>query len=215
MTRPLIVSTALTLAGLGTWAYAHPLKEVESLLRNDEPNVQFMHVEAPAFHLANSTGRPVSLEDFRGNVVVLNFVDARCKGACPKHMALIAKLQSMVEAAAMRDQVRFATIATDEGDVQTTRARMVEQADAYGIDTRNWVFLYRRQTQPPATTRRLGQAYGLKPTPAGKGAQMHSVVTYVIDQTGQQRARFHGLEVEPISLLLYVNALVNDDHSQQ
>jgi protein SCO1/2 len=49
---------------------------------------------------------------------------------------------------------------------------------------------------------------------------VHGVVTHVIDKDGQWRANFHGLKFEPINLVMFVNALVNDvqrphGHGQQ
>ena len=40
-------------------------------------------------------------------------------------------------------------------------------------------------------------------------------MTHVVDQAGRLRARFYGLEFEPVNLVSYVNALLNDDHSRQ
>ena len=41
------------------------------------------------------------------------------------------------------------------------------------------------------------------------GDLMHGVLTIVIDQDGQTRGRFHGLEFQPVNLVMFVNALVN------
>ncbi len=214
MTYGLKIIHLLVLAGAMVAAEAHSLNEVESALHQEERYAQFVDQKAPAFRLADSTGRAADLADFTGKVVVLNFVYSRCKDVCPLHMVLIAKLQSMINAAGMRDSVRFVTIATDEEDIKSTRAIMAGYAKSYGLDLQNWQFLYRANGQTAATTRRIAQAYGLEFTPLGKGAQMHGVVTHVIDQTGQLRARFHGLKFEPMHLVSYVNALVNDDHSK-
>ena len=46
-------------------------------------------------------------------------------------------------------------------------------------------------------------------TQAADGKPMHGVVTHVIDQDGRLRARFHGLEFDPVDLVVYVNALTN------
>ncbi|HLF24110.1 MAG TPA: hypothetical protein VI565_09340, partial [Burkholderiales bacterium] len=120
----------------------------------------------------------------------------------------------MVDAAHMSEQVRFITIATDTEDARATRQVMATYAKTYRLDTRHWHFLYRADTAPADTTQRVADAYGLKFTPIGAGMQMHGVVTHVIDQTGQLRARFHGLKFDPVHFVAYVSALVNDDHSK-
>lgn len=214
MTRRIEIIAAFVLTAAAAWAHAHPLNEVESALHEEERYAQFVDAEATDFQLTDLGGKPVSLVNHKGKVVVLNFIYSRCKDVCPLHMVLIAELQSMVSAAGMQDQVRFVTIATDEEDVKSTRAVMAGYAKTYRLDTRNWQFLYRTNAQPPATTRVIAQAYGLQFTPAGNGVQMHGVVTHVIDQTGRLRARFHGLKFEPVYLVSYVNALISDDHSK-
>lgn len=209
----------LTLSGLATAALAlpagaHSLKDVEADLRRDEHYAQFVDRPAPDFRLVDLAGKPVNLGDLKGSVVVLNFIYARCTDVCPLHMTLIARLQSMVEAAHLGDRVRFVTIATDTEEATATRKIMATYAKTYRLDTRNWQFLYRADAAPADTTQRVAETYGLKFTPAGAGVQMHGVVTHVIDQTGRLRARFHGLKFEPVRFITYVAALVNDDHSK-
>jgi protein SCO1/2 len=203
------------LAAAASPVAAHALKDVESALHGQERYAQFVDTKAPDFQLTDFAGNPVNLTGLKGRVVVLNFIYSRCTDVCPLHMVRIAKLQSMVNTAGMQNQVQFVTIATDEEDVKSTRQIMAGYAKSYGLDTRNWRFLYRTSAQPAGTTRQVAEAYGLKFTPAGKGVQMHGVVTHVIDQTGRLRARFHGLKFEPVHLVSYVNALANDDHSKQ
>ena len=38
---------------------------------------------------------------------------------------------------------------------------------------------------------------------------MPGVVTHVIDQQGRMLAKFHGLEFDPVNLVIFVNALTN------
>jgi protein SCO1/2 len=208
------VAITLALGGTVLPAAAHSLQDLESDLHAQERYAQFVNAKAPDFQLVDLAGKSVRLSDLKGEVVVQNFVYARCKDVCPLHMALIARLQSMVNAAGMQEQVRFITIATDTEDAKATREVMATYGGAYGLDTRNWQFLYRADQEPADTTLQLAEAYGLKFTPAGEGMQMHGLVTHVIDQTGRLRARFHGLKFEPVHLVSYVNALVNDDHSR-
>ena len=59
------------------------------------------------------------------------------------------------------------------------------------------------------STRKVAEAYGLQFRPDKDGMQMHGLVTFVIDQDGRQRARFHGLKFEPVNLMVFANALTN------
>jgi protein SCO1/2 len=196
-------------------AGAHSLEHLESALHQRERYAQFVDSAAADFTLRDLGGEQLSLRELRGEVVVLNFVYGRCKDVCPLHMNLISRVQSMVKAAGMAEQVRFITIATDDEDAAQTRKIMAGYAKGYGLDTANWHFLHRSDEQPVDATLRLAEDYGLKFTRAGEGMQMHGLVTHVIDQGGQLRARFHGLKFEPVNLVSYINALVNDDHSKQ
>lgn len=207
-------ATGLALAAVASPLAAHSLKDLESDLHREERYAQFVDAPAADFRLTDLAGRRVSLSDLKGRVVVLNFIYSRCSDVCPLHMNLIARLQSMVNAAHMAERVWFITIATDTEDAKATREIMATYAETYGLDTRNWRFLYRADTAPADTTQRVAEAYGLKFTPAGAGVQMHGVVTHVIDQAERLRARFHGLKFEPVYLVSYVNALVNDNHGK-
>jgi len=40
----------------------------------------------------------------------------------------------------------------------------------------------------------------------------HGVVIYLIDKTGNLRARYHGLEFNSTNMILHINALANDIH---
>ena len=84
-------------------------------------------------------------------------------------------------------------------------------AEAHGADPVNWLFLSTWPSHPEDTTRTLAKDYGLEFTQTDDGEQMHGVVTHVIDQDGRLRARFHGLNFEPLNLVTFVNALLNRD----
>lgn len=210
----LLLVVGLVLAVPAPPLAAHSLKDVESDLKRDERYAQFVDTPAADFRLIDLAGKPVSLGALKGNVVVLNFIYARCTDVCPLHMNLIARLQSMVNATGLGDRVQLITIATDTEDAKATRKIMATYAKTYRLDTRNWPFLYRADTAPADTTQRVAEAYGLKFTLVGAGTQMHGVVTHIIDQTGRLRARFHGLKFDPVHFVAYVSALVNDDHSK-
>lgn len=190
---------------------AHSPDEVLRELREKEPYLQLTDREAPGFVLEDPDGRKLGLADFRGKVVILNFIYARCTDVCPLHSELIATLQDQINATLMRDQVQFVTIATDTEDAAATAEAMRAHGKAHGLDPRNWIFLYRGSEKPDAGIR-VAKAYGLEFTQAAEGVQMHGVVTHVIDQNGILRARFHGLRVQPLNVTAFVNTLVYPEH---
>ena len=205
-----IVALLLLISWNGTPAAAHSLKELEDTLSQQEYYVEITGRDAPKFTLEDANGRSVSLDDFRGKVVILNFIYATCKEACPLHTAVIGQIQQMVNKAGMRDKVEFISITTDpESDAPDVLKAF---GPAYGLDPANWMFLTSGGSKP-TETRELGERYGLKFTRTEDGDFMHAIVTHVIDQQGVMRARFHSLKFDPVNLVVFVNALVNDRHS--
>jgi protein SCO1/2 len=62
------------------------------------------------FHLNDATGKPVSLEDFRGKVVVLFFGYTHCPQVCPTELADLAQMMRQLGSDADRVQVLFITL---------------------------------------------------------------------------------------------------------
>ena len=124
-----------SIAGIDAPAGAHSLTSVEDQLREDERYLQLMNQPAPQFTLEDAYGNEVSLDDFKGKVVVLNFVYARCKDECPLHSRSIASVQNQINQTPMREQVQCISIATDTEDAQATAVAMRGYAANYGLDT--------------------------------------------------------------------------------
>ena len=163
---------------------------------------------APEFSLSDAGGRPVAAADFRGKVVVLHFIHASCRDACPPHADKIAEVQMLVNASPMRDSVRFLSITTDP--VKDSPEVMRAYGRLHGLDPANWTFLTRSPGQPENATRRLAQAFGHTFSQAGDGSRPDGVVTHIVDKQGRWRANFHDLGFTSVNVVLYVNALVND-----
>jgi protein SCO1/2 len=206
MLRSLVL--ALALAAIAPPAAAHSLQDLETALGDRERYFQSIDKPAPDFALQDAAGREVRLADLRGKVMVLHFVYTSCPDVCPLHAERIAEIQSMVNQSPMKSQVEFVTITTDprrdRGDVLPGYGR------AHGLDPANWMFLTTGPDQPEDATRRLAEQFGHKFTKAADGYQTHGIVTHVIDKQGRWRASFHGLKFDPTSLVVLVNALVND-----
>lgn len=189
-------------------AAAHSVEE----LREDEPYLQLTNSAVPDFALEDAWGRKTSLADYRGKVVVLNFIYARCKEQCPLQSRLLAKIQAQINSTPMRDQVQLVSVATDTEDAARTAEIMRGYGKAMGFAPANWVFLYRGAGAPDAGIN-AAKSYGLEFVPLTR-EQIHAVVTHVIDRQGVMRARFHGLRFEPEHLTEFVNTLVFPDHDE-
>lgn len=190
-------------------AQAHTLADLEEVLGKQERYVELTNRPAPDFALQDPAGRQVRLSDFRGKVVIFNFIYAGCKEACPLQSDVIALVQRTVNGGPARDKVQFVSITSDpERDGR-------DVLEAYGrthfLEPANWVFLTSGPGKPNET-RALGERYGLKFTQVADGDFIHGVVTHVIDQSGVLRARFHGLKFDPANLVDYVVGLSTGDY---
>jgi protein SCO1/2 len=198
----------LLLVSLSAGAWAHSLKDLETLLGDKERYFQSLDKAAPDFALQDADGRPVQLSDLRGKVVVLHFIYAGCPDVCPLHANRIAEIQSMVNQTPMKAQAQFVTITTDpKNDTPDVLRAYGEQ---HRLDPANWVFLTAGAAQPEDATRKLAEQFGHKFMKQEDGYQVHGIVTHIIDKEGRWRANFHGLRFEPTNLVVFINALVND-----
>ncbi len=197
---------------LGTQAAptaAHSLEEVQQQLHDKDNYFQPVDSEAPDFALVDAAGRTARMTDLLGKVVVLNFIYTNCGDVCPLQSEMIAQLQTMINQSPMKARVEFVTITTDPSRDQG--AVLTDYGAAHGLDPLNWTFLTAGPDQPEDTTRLLAKTYGLEFTQTEEGVQMHGLVTHVIDQDGRLRGRFHGHKFAPVSLVTFVNALINKD----
>ena len=171
-----------------------------------------MDQPAPSFALMDADGQLVELGQFRGKIVVLNFIYATCPDVCPLHSELIAQVQEMTADAGMEDVVQFISVTTDP--VNDTPEVLREYGPVRGLDPANWVFLTARTGDAEDLTRRVAESYGLRFEAGDDGYQLHGVVTQIIDREGRWRANFHGLRAEPLNIVVFLNSLANDwtDH---
>lgn len=203
--------TALVLVAMPAAAH-HPGHNLDEVMGSREKYFQAVDKPTPQFSLSDADGRTVTLSQFKGKVVVLHFIYASCPDVCPLHADRVAEVQAMVNVSPMKAQVQFVSITTDP--TNDTPEVLRGYAPVHGLDPANWMFLTTAAGQQEDTTRRLAEAFGHKFTKTEGNYQVHGVVTHVIDKQGRWRANFHGLRFAPVNLVLYVNALVNENDRQ-
>ena len=191
---------------------AHSLKHLENKLSEKEKYFHPFDKYAPSFTLQDSEGKPVSLVDFRGKVVILHFVYTNCPDVCPLHAERIADIQKMINGTAMRDFVQFVTITTDPAN--DTQEVMRGYGKTHGLKDENWIFLT-SGSGLLNSTRELVTEFGHKFSKINNGIQTHGVVTHIISRDGRWRANFHGLKFNSTNLIIFINALTNDIHSRK
>lgn len=212
MRRPTVAIFALLTLTSGAQAHDEAAG-IDSYMLAEERFFQVIDQLAPPFNLVDMDGNPVSLTSLADKVVVLDFVFASCTDLCPLQSQVMADVQEKVNASPMRDMVEFVTITTDPS--ADTPEVMQAYGEAQGLDPANWRFLTIRSGEAEDATRALSETYANTFTPTEDGQQMHGAVFHVIDRGGRLAAKFHGLEFEPVNMVLYVNGLTNAVHEAE
>jgi protein SCO1/2 len=159
-------------------------------------------VPAYNFRLTNHTGSPVSLEDLRGQVVVLSFLYTGCPDACPILGANYLAIEREFSDAVKRGDLALVFVTVDPERDTPERLRGYTQAMGG-----TWFFL----SGSVAELLEVWQQYGVHREVIERTKEVivyHSYMTYLIDRQGMSRIKHIGVwythEVIPdIRQLLY------------
>lgn len=135
---------------------------------------------APAFTLAGSDGAPLTLDRFRGKVVVLAFGFTHCPDVCPTTLGVLARTRKELGADAEGVQVVYVTVDPERDDA----ARMREYLAKFDP-----TFLGATGAEEALVAVR--KEYGIaaeKTSAGGVPGVAHSSFTYLIDRAGTLRA---------------------------
>lgn len=99
----------------------------------------------PDFTLVSQDGVPISGEDLRGKVWVVDFIFTRCSGPCPMMTSRMAQLQMDLSRRGDWGEIRLVSISVDpQHDTPSVLRQYARLAHA---DTSQWLFLTGRRTQ--------------------------------------------------------------------
>jgi len=135
---------------------------------------------APAFSLRDQSNRLVSLSSRRGRVVLLTFMDSRCKLLCTLQGPAVAHV---LHRAGQHRPVSLLVVSVNPWE--DTAQSSAEAAARYGF-AGDWHWL--RGT--PAQLRPVWRAYGIGVERASDDVD-HSTAIYLIDKSGFERAGFN------------------------
>jgi protein SCO1/2 len=135
---------------------------------------------APEFSLAGSDGQPVSLERFRGKVVVLAFGFTSCPKVCPTTLATLASARRALGPEAAQVQVVYVTVDPERDDAKRMREYLAAFDPAFvgGTGTADRLSAVRKAYGVAAERVEQGASY----------AYSHSSSVYLIDRAGKLRA---------------------------
>ncbi len=165
---------------------------------------------APPFKLTDQMERPVSSADFRGKVVVANFIYTHCRDICPLLSLRMQALQERLrQEQLLGPQVQLLSFTVDP--TRDTPAVLHAYAERHRADPSAWRFL----TGPEAAVKPLivdGFHLGIQALPPSETATithgspgqdasgpevMHSGRFVLIDRKGHVRAYYDGRELDP------------------
>jgi cytochrome oxidase Cu insertion factor (SCO1/SenC/PrrC family) len=144
---------------------------------NLDPGSSLGALRAPGFRLVNQFGQPMSLPQFRGQVVILAFTDSQCTTICPLTTASMVEAKDLLGAAGQQVQL----LGIDANPKATAPADVLAYSRAHGM-VNQWDFL----TGSPAQLRAVWKAYHVY-VQIQRGQIDHTPALYVIDQRGRER----------------------------
>lgn len=145
------------------------------------------------FSLTDHTGKPRTLADFKGKVVVMFFGFTQCPDVCPTTMAEMATVMKELGPQADQVQVLFVTV-DPERDKQALLAQYVPAFDP------RFLGLYGDAAQTAAVAKEFKVFYAKVPGKApGSYSMDHTAGSYVFDKQGKIRLFLrHGQGPGPI-----------------
>ena len=137
--------------------------------------------EAPDFILTDQNGSMISLSNFRGKVIVLTFMDSKCKDTCPLTAAQLRLAYQQL------DQTEASQVAFIGVNVNVEANAI---ADVYEI-TQTWhldeIPIWHFLTGSADELTPVWKAYGVAAVPQLAGEIIHTPGVFLIDKVGQER----------------------------
>jgi protein SCO1/2 len=150
---------------------------------------------APGFTLTDQSGRPVSLSEYRGRVVVLAFLYSTCGRVC---VVLAQQVRGALDELPRPVPVLFLT-AAPEKDTPKSISRFLAEVSLTGR--------VRYLTGPPAELRPLWRAYHVTPPEEDRAGFDNTISLYLLDRHGDERVLFQLEQLTPEALVHDLRAL--------
>lgn len=205
----IMVAIVIGLTGLATYQYMNAVFKTQpasTLVQGKavSSSAPFYDVEvnqpAAAFTLTNQDGKTVSLSDYRGKFVVLDFIYTSCPDVCP---LLTANLRQVADALGDRfgQDVYFVSITLDpEYD---TPEHLKQYAQAFRADPSRWNFL----TGETAIVDQVLDDYQQTYERRGPREVDHTALTVLIDPNGMERHRYWGMTYPPELVVEHIETI--------
>jgi protein SCO1 len=167
---------------------AHQLKNLQGLVAPGTSASKALSIgdSVPDFKLVDQNRQPITLHQFAGKVVAVNFIYTRCAlpQFCFRLANSFANLQKHFAARMGRDLVLL-TVSFDP--VHDQPEVLAEAAKTWKADARTWHFL----TGPLPDVKQLCGRFGVEAW-TDEGLMIHSLHTVIIDRHGKLAANLEG-----------------------
>lgn len=134
----------------------------------------------PPAALEDQDGVVFHLHDYRGKLIVLEFIYTRCPRICLALGTSFEHLRDLVQASILKDHVVLLTVTFDLA--HDGPAELSAFADLYGGAGDGWRFARPRSAED---LERLLDAFGVIVKPDGYGGYVHNAAIHVVDGAGQ------------------------------
>ncbi|MDE2376351.1 SCO family protein [Bradyrhizobium sp.] len=154
------------------------------------------------YRFVDSTGKPLSLGDYRGKPLVISLVYSACSSVCPPTTQHL--IDAVNEAARVFGADRFAVLTIGFDARNDTVARMAQFASLQGIKTSNWRVASGDAGSVEALLNDLGFSYR-----AVAGGFDHPAQTTILDRDGKVYRHVYGEDfpfpmfMEPMKDVVY------------
>jgi protein SCO1/2 len=202
-----IVLVLSAVAGVGCWFATAALSHHDAVrgLAPDKPR------QLVDFSLLDSSGRPVTRADLRGNLLAVSFLFTGCGLTCPEVSRHMAQIQALTT---NQTDVRLVSLTVDpRSDTPPVLARWGAR---YGADTNRWFMLTGRKAD-------LENLIGTSFLASDPGDPFNSMPgnfagterIALVDKQGHIRVYFDGLRAEtPAAVVAEIDKLRREDQAQ-
>ena len=134
----LVVLSLAAGGGLAAWTWLGPTLGLMPSADQTEGALEKLEVygRVPDFSLIERSGRPITLGDLLGRVLVVNFFYTECPDTCPLQSAHMARLQSE-----LADELDLRLVSITVDPEHDTPEVLAEYAAQYRADPERWLFL--------------------------------------------------------------------------
>jgi cytochrome oxidase Cu insertion factor (SCO1/SenC/PrrC family)/thiol-disulfide isomerase/thioredoxin len=175
-------SAALVVVAGGVLAFVNPSgssSSASALAHNPDldPGSQLSGKPAPDFTLSDQSGQPVSLDSYRGKVVMLAFNDSECTTLCPLTTTAMLDAKRMLGRAGSQVQL----LGVDADPKATSIQDVLSYSQLHGM-LGHWRFL----TGSLAQLKHVWREYGVQAA-VERGLISHTPALFMIDPQGRLR----------------------------